>query len=65
VHPYSPLPAQPNGVLRAEMSLEDWFAAVDADRKARTRTGRHGACELSLWDDLPLSARVVSCRMAR
>lgn len=39
------------------MSLEDWFAAVDADRKARTRTERHGAAELTLWDDLPLSAK--------
>jgi hypothetical protein len=39
------------------MSLENWFAAVDADRKARTRTERHGACELTLWDDLPLSAK--------
>ena len=39
------------------MSLENWFAAVDADRKARTRTELHGACELTLWDDLPLSAK--------
>ena len=39
------------------MSLENWFAAVDAVRKARTRTERHGACELTLWDDLPLSAK--------
>ena len=39
------------------MSLEDWFAAVDAGRKARTRTARHGAGELTLWDDLPLSAK--------
>lgn len=39
------------------MSLEDWFAAIDADRKARTRTERHGAGELTLWADLPLSAK--------
>ena len=39
------------------MGLENWFAAVDADRKARTRTERHGAGELTLWDDLPLSAK--------
>jgi hypothetical protein len=39
------------------MSLKDWFAAVDADRKTRTRTERHGSGELTLWDDLPLSAK--------
>jgi hypothetical protein len=39
------------------MSLGNWFTAVDADRKAQTRTERHGACELTLWDDLPLSAK--------
>jgi hypothetical protein len=39
------------------MGLENWFAAVDADRKARARTERHGAGELTLWNDLPLSAK--------
>ena len=57
VHPCSPPSAKPDGELRATMSLENWSAAVDADRKARTRAERHGAGELTLWDDLPLSAK--------
>jgi hypothetical protein len=39
------------------MSLEGVFAAVDRDRRARTRSEQHGAGELTLWDGLPLSAK--------
>ena len=44
------------------MSLQDWFAERDADRARRTRVERHGVSELTLRDDLPLSA--TSCLLS-
>lgn len=44
------------------MDLQNWFAERDADRARRTRIERHGLGELTLRDDLPLSA--TGCLLA-
>jgi len=43
------------------MSLEDLFAALHADRDARTRRERHGQGELELMDDRPI--RATGCEL--
>lgn len=43
------------------MNLTDWFAERDRDRAARTRLERHGAGEITFFDERPLHA--TGCRL--
>lgn len=44
------------------MNLQEWLAKRDADWAARTRVEQHGTGELTLLDDVPLSA--TGCSLA-